>query len=739
MANDRGKRLLEEVDAFRRDGTRPNKRRLTDVVRDWPRVKEYQSKPGPGLIPPNWGSELYAWLSQHDADGGYSSETEDSDEESVEEDCQTDVSQCMDTSKVVTRGWAVFDASVCDVKTSIVSRPTINESYKPSISRSSEIGAEAVFTPPSHSHGCGTDTSEDASSKKTELMPNDEDTQTQRLRKEKPPGTLSAHAVARAMRKFDKTSVRDKAFRPVPYDASGLRPHGYPETWAQAHPADKMIICMKEENHSWRAIGQRWREITGHDDVMETLKWRYRMLKRSLGLKTDEDVERVLMAEAMARSNSHSKSILNADPNDQGKSRRGIIRARDGRFAKSNHPSSTISRQEPSFPNVEPLPSTKCEVPCKQASKKPINMIFEAEPPTQERKAFRKRKSSSPCGDFVLYANREILERGVHCAEEVPRVVQCEANEISRLRSSNNAKPMFVTQAKRQLLECAGTDTEREFTMVEGGDGGVGGLGCIDKNFIPSGCKATKPAKDATISKESMKEPGNYKQECQPAFLVKATKWVTIKLPPGQHAGNSSSRGLLHPDNIHVAKPVSLPLSSCWKPAYNDPDTTQPPPSVRSKLHLGSPRAQEPPEETVSADTAQSGRSSTSVIDARAITHSGNSGPISNTTDLTPLQLQSRSKPVRNSTSKTSNRILADEVHALGTKLQEKARRRKLSVAMKTAWAKRQAEGRNGNKGGLPKLSTILKTLKKAGRGDLNTQVKSDPRLASKLAGHELQ
>ncbi|KAL9632273.1 MAG: hypothetical protein Q9164_005418 [Protoblastenia rupestris] len=717
MANDRGKRLLEEGDAFRRDGTRPNKRRLTDVVRDWPRVKEYQSKAGPGLIPPNWGSELYAWLRQHDVDGDFSPETEDSDEGSVEEDCQTDVSQCINASKGVTRGWAAFDASVCDVEISIVPRPTINESYKPSISRSSESGAEAVFTPPSHSHGCHTDASEDASSKKTEITPNNEDTRTQRLRQETPTGTLSAHAVARAMGKCKKTSVRDKAFRPVSYDASRPRPHGYPEAWAQAHPADKMIICMKEENHSWRAIGQRWQEITGHDDAMETLKWRYRMLKRNLGLKTDEDIERVLMAEAMARFNSHSKGILNANPKNQGALRRGITRARDGSFAKSNYPSSTISVQEPSFPNVDPLPSRKCEVPCKQASETPINMIFEAEPRTQERKAFRKRKSSSPCGDFVLHANREILERGMHCAEEITRVVQCEANEISRLRSSNNAKPMFVTQTKRQLLECAGTDIERELTMVEGGDGGVGGLGCIDKNFIPSGCKATKPTKDATISKDSMKEPGNYEQECQPAFLVKATKWVTIKLPSGQHAGNSSSRGLLHPDSIHVAKPLSRPLSSCWKMAYSDLDTTQPPPSVRSKLHLIPPRAQEPPEESISADTAQSGCSSISVTDARAIANSENSGPTSDTMNLTRLQLQPSSKPVRNSTNKSGDQILADEINALRAKLREKARRRKLSVAMKTAWAKRQAEGRNGNKGGLPRLSTILKTLKKTGRG----------------------
>ena len=66
--------------------------------------------------------------------------------------------------------------------------------------------------------------------------------------------------------------------------------------------ADKMMFCMRQENQGFKVIAQKWKEMTGHSDGYGHLEYRFRQLKHKLGLTTDEDIERVLVAEATARS-----------------------------------------------------------------------------------------------------------------------------------------------------------------------------------------------------------------------------------------------------------------------------------------------------------------------------------------------------------------------------------------------------------------------------------------------------
>ena len=59
---------------------------------------------------------------------------------------------------------------------------------------------------------------------------------------------------------------------------------------------------MRQENQRFTTIAEKWKEMTGHSDGTGHLEYRFRQLKQTLGLNTDEDIERVLIAEATARS-----------------------------------------------------------------------------------------------------------------------------------------------------------------------------------------------------------------------------------------------------------------------------------------------------------------------------------------------------------------------------------------------------------------------------------------------------
>ena len=99
-------------------------------------------------------------------------------------------------------------------------------------------------------------------------------------------------------------------------DEIRTRPKSLPNSWDETHPADKMIIRLKQEGEHWQAIARRWNEITGSSDTQGHVEWRYQHMKMRLGLFSEDAIEKLLGSAVATKSGSSASPLLGEKPGD---------------------------------------------------------------------------------------------------------------------------------------------------------------------------------------------------------------------------------------------------------------------------------------------------------------------------------------------------------------------------------------------------------------------------------------
>ncbi|KAL9100354.1 MAG: hypothetical protein Q9163_004261 [Psora crenata] len=741
------KRPLQGEDAATGDDEQSKRRKLTDLVGSRPRAKRCDGGPAQRLVPPNWGSELYTWLAEQDDGLRDTEEPEESSEEIERRDFQPRVLRATSISRQGARDGGPSAAATLDIGCAEAGGLRLNiPSNSCSDSPLSSVVNDPI-TPLTDTGGTLTTGCKDHGSERAESSLDNQGL-SHRSHREKglQPRTLNP-SITGCRQEVKQTSSRHPV---VPYTDSSGKLKGLPESWDQAYPADKMIICMKEEGHSWRAIVRKWHKMTGDHSTPGNLRARYIRLKRKLGLMTDDDMERVLIIEATARSKSNGQGMDIAGSEAEGNSSDGATPPRVRRTKHSRRVSANPTRPAISFPNLLPYPPASPRPSDDIMTEGPRSRLPGSEPRIQTRKSFSGFKSHPLWPDSVSDGRRTILER------KDGSEVEAEASGSEGHRSCGlgmiRENDTFVCNAKRRVLGAELSHLSGDIGMVDGGDEGIGGPGCFE---VLSASKTTTAVEDLQYPHQLSPETRKPRSEFQDSYPAKASRWMKFKLPRGMSLEISSPNGTPHNIPTRTLDTVKQTTELCAEREHEWPGTRQParenklklqltqPARIRNiKLHVGPlgpaecasdparttasrmsqgiPAVCQPKGKEVSSEVAYEASTridEDAALDGTNETEDGGLGRSTSTSEIS-LKEQMRRRKLSIAKRATWARRRAEsrsERHSVtkkGDGSREEKRRRNISIAVTASWARRRAEGTNGVHGGLPMVATIKRRQK---------------------------
>ena len=688
------KRPLNGRRVSKRDGEPTKKRKLEDALRSWPRLSEVRESKSSIAIAPNWGSELFTWLREHDK----TSDIEDSDDSDDGSrsgshlaggfhgaDLEVDASRALEPLESSTRRLSLESSGMPDA--------AAHQLRHASGSSSNVSSSDPVFTPTTAR--CQSDSSVAADGSDDVGVPSGPNggyAQTRDLRNQK-------EAFATAGTELADPSPVEVLRKPhhgsLSYDLSGSLPYGYPTSWDQAHPADKMIVCMRAEDHSWREIEQRWRDMTGKNDNRGYLESRYRRLKKKTGLLTDEDLERVLIAEATARSESNNRGGSSAGLDKEGKPECKLRREKNGRFKSSNPKLGEGTRAKVLPPKSIPSQQTQLDESEDETSEHPLNMVFEAKPIPLKHRVGGKAREPKMISSSVKEAEMPIRERCENIAQQPSTCNHPDDGGSLGPGTLNRTESALLGHARRRTSRSRGHNSDTKSRNVNGESGQLSEPDDLSQESATSVFDATGPSR--TMPSEP-KGASHYVETGKP------TKWVRIQLPSRKSLAVVSSREVLEevsPNTGNIQGDGSEP-QSCHKNEIGN-GAVKRPLQMSTSLQLNEPRSLWRPREPKSSPPRRNSRS----LDPAAFIlapcradlqpHSGRSAVEGETVDPVSAPFDS-AVGVDHQDAKTAERRL------------------RLSLASKAAWAERRAEGRDGRFGGLPGLGTIMRTENRAKR-----------------------
>ncbi|KAL9129785.1 MAG: hypothetical protein Q9217_001861 [Psora testacea] len=471
-----------------------------------------------------------------------------------------------------------------------------------------------------------------------------------------------------------------------------------------------MIICMRGEDHSWRAIEQRWKDMTGQQIPKQALQHRYRILKKKMRLFADEDIERVLISEATAKSKTDGEEIGIAQSKMGRKPSIGSRKGKKRAIVDSKYMSARASQPDILIPNLVSYPLRPAKLSDSELSEGPVAMIFEAESPAGKRKASKRMRSRS-----VSPSKRAVFEQG-NGLELKAWGSDRGSDGIDELCISDKTELYYVTDAKRRMLKGEINETEEDIVEVPDREEGIGWSWCFNQDSMPLTSEATVAVESKLYRKELPSELHKVKSKHQHNDTEEATRWVKIKLPSRRGPEVLSSGGALQKNKTCTGDAVNYPTELCSEDGYGDTNMKQPKQAEKRRLYLRPPRPLEPSENSSLTASAQTSPFSGVERRAQASTQCRDWEPVSNTLQLTNHQLRSRKEWAKNSAPEASTETLRNGASDVSAGLHKKQYRSRMSIAVRAAWAKRQAEGRNGRYGGLPTLRTIMAARRKAKR-----------------------
>ena len=678
-------RPLQKEDISSRDARHSKRRRLIDLARSWPGAAEYHSKSMECIVPPDWGRELYSWLAAHDGGTGSDiAESEESSDDMEGEDSQLGVVQTLPTKM---KGPARLQASPYAIETSEAPGHTVDASHTACNSNSTESSAGIMFPSPTSNNGLHTSISEDNSIEPTKLASGGKSPQDLTYMAQRSTSPLLSSTITRRKPKSPQHPTQELSFQPVPAGNSRSVPQGCPTSWAEAHPADKMMVCMRGEGHNWCATKRRWKEMTGYEADTGTLKRRFGMLKKGMGLITDEDIEHVLLAEATVRSKANSRETGVARPPTESTSRHGSNQALN---KDTLHPRCTFLLNQQNNSDNE-------------ASQGSIEMVFEAQPRSNGRKAVNRTRPSSSTPSCVLHREGAVLVQGRQGLEHMTGRVRCDAGAGETCQAVNHDKTKlnFVTDTKMRMLRVGRQGTERETKGLDEEDGRLDGPGRFDEESVLSAFAVKTAAGDTQCAHNLISGPPEPRLRSQHGNNGTSTKWVTLKLPSRRILQGLPPSWALPGNDTSAINIINRSMQQPTKYTYSKVTAKRPTRSVRTRLYLRPPRLPEPSRVSTAIATPRippffdGSRGGQAAMNSRSLTLP------SSTPNITSPQRGLQKEPRYIGATVTSDQARENPDMSLQARLKDRKKRPNVSRAMIASWARRRPEDGTGVYGGL--------------------------------------